>query len=159
METVNLSSLSFTKRGKKFPQRGRGRGEASTSANDSQWLKNYFWTYNHGPKSWDTFAFLGRFPIHTGLTLPLTQQTMLDACIQNFFRVSTFCRVGGGKTARKFRKGCIVLRGCREMTENYKYCSTVPRTFVQDCSFQKENVNLWAVDDIPRTKVSVFRFF
>ena len=24
--------------------------------------------YNHGQKSWDTFAFLGRFPIHTGPT-------------------------------------------------------------------------------------------
>ena len=22
--------------------------------------------YNHGQKSWDTFAFMGRFPIHTG---------------------------------------------------------------------------------------------
>ena len=92
-----------------------------------------FWTYNHGQKSWDTFAFLGRFPIHTGPTPPLTPQTMLDACIQNFFRVSTLYRVGGGRTARKFRKGCTVLRGNREMTEKYEYCSTVPRTSVQDC--------------------------
>ena len=36
---------------------------------------------NHGQKSWDTFAFLGRFPIHTGPTLPLTPHTMSDACI------------------------------------------------------------------------------
>ena len=89
---------------------------------------------NHGQKSWDTFAFLGRFPIHTGPTPPLTPQTMLDACIQNFFRVSTLYRVGGGRTARKFRKDCTVLRGNREITEKYEYCSTVPRTFVQDCS-------------------------
>ena len=41
--------------------------------------------YNHEQKSWDTFAFLGRFPIHTGPTPPLTPQTKLDACIQNFF--------------------------------------------------------------------------
>ena len=34
----------------------------------------------------------------------------------------------------KFRKGCTVLRGNREMTEKYEYCSTIPRTFVQDCS-------------------------
>ena len=88
---------------------------------------------NHGQKSWDTFAFLGRFPIHTGPTPPLTPQTMLNACIQNFFRVSTLYRVVGGRTAREFRKGCTVLRGNREMTEKYKYCSTVPRTFVQDC--------------------------
>ena len=31
-----------------------------------------------------TLAFLGRFPIHTGPTR-LTPQSMLDACIQNFF--------------------------------------------------------------------------
>ena len=42
-------------------------------------------TYNHRQKSWDTFAFLGCFSIHTGRTPPLTPQTMLDACIQNFF--------------------------------------------------------------------------
>ena len=35
--------------------------------------------YNHGQKSWDTFAFLRRFPIHTGPTPPLTPETMLDA--------------------------------------------------------------------------------
>ena len=63
------------------------------------------------------------------------KQLMLDECIQNFFRVSTLYRVGGGRTARKFRKGCTVLRGNREMTEKYEYCSTVPRTFVQDCSY------------------------
>ena len=91
------------------------------------------WIYNHGQKSWDTFAFLGRFPIHTGPTPPLTPQTMLDACIQNFFRVSTLCRVRGGRTARNFRRGCTVLKGDREMTEKYEYCSTVTRTFVQDC--------------------------
>ena len=50
-------------------------------------------SYNHGQKSWDTFAFLGCFPIHTGPAPPLTTQTMLDACIQNF------------------PKGCTVLRG------------------------------------------------
>ena len=90
--------------------------------------------YNHGQKSWDTFAFLGRFPIHTGPTPPLTPQTMLDACIQNFFRVSTLYRVGGGRTARKFWKGCTASRGNRETRKKYEYCSTVPRTFVQDCS-------------------------
>ena len=73
---------------------------------------------NHGQKSWDTFAFLGRFPIHTGPTPPLTPQTMLDACIQNFFWVSTLYRVGGGRTAREFQKGYTVLRRKREMTEN-----------------------------------------
>ena len=31
---------------------------------------------NYGQKSWDTFAFLGRFPMHTGPTPPLTPQTI-----------------------------------------------------------------------------------
>ena len=58
---------------------------------------------------------------------------MLDAFFQNFFRASTLYRVGGERTVRRFRKGCTVLRGNREITEKYEYCSTVPRTFVQDC--------------------------
>ena len=36
-------------------------------------------------KSWDTFEFLGRFPIHTYPAPSLTPQTTLDACFQNFF--------------------------------------------------------------------------
>ena len=50
-----------------------------------------------------------------------------------FFLLSTLYRVGGGRTAREFRKGYTVLRRNREMTEKYEYCSNVPRTFVQDC--------------------------
>ena len=81
--------------------------------------------YNHGQKSWDTFAFLGCFSPHKQCWTRVSRI---------FFRVSTLDRVAGGTTARKCRKGCTVLRGNREMTEKYKYCSTVPRTFVQDCS-------------------------
>ena len=94
-------------------------------------------SYYLGQKSWDTIAFLGRFPIHKGPTPPLTPQTMLDACVQNFLRVSTMYRVGGERNARKFRKGCTVLRGNLEVTEKYEYCSTVPRTFVQVCRLTK----------------------
>ena len=86
--------------------------------------------YNHGQKSWDTVAFLRHFPIHTGLTPPLTPQTKLDAFIQYFFwRVSTLFRLGGGGgggwgrgggiTARRIQKGCTVLWGNPEMTEKY----------------------------------------
>ena len=48
-----------------------------------------------------------------------------EACINNYSsRVSTLYRVGGGRTARKFRQGCIVLRGNWEMTEIWilQYC-------------------------------------
>ena len=91
-------------------------------------------------QSWDTFAFLGRIPIHIGPTPALTSQTMLDACIHNFFGVSILYRVTGGRTSRKVRKGCTVLRGTREMTEKYEYCSTVTRTFVQDCRYAMERL-------------------
>ena len=79
------------------------------------------------------FCVSGVFSNSHRPTPSLTPQTMLDACIQNFFRVSILYRVGGGRTAREFRKGFTVLRGNREMTEKYEYWSTVLRTFVQDC--------------------------
>ena len=79
------------------------------------------------------FCISGGFPIHTGPPPSLAQQTMLDASIQNFFRVSTSYRVKGGRTAKNFRTGCTALRENREMTEKNEYCSTVPRTFFQDC--------------------------
>ena len=100
-----------------------------------------FNSYNRGQKSWDNFTFLGRFLIHTGPTPPLTPQTMLETCIRNFFRVSTLYRVGEGRTTRKFRRGCTVLRGNQEMTEKHEYCSTVPRKFVQDCSSKNVVMN------------------
>ena len=50
------------------------------------------------------------------------------------FQVSTLYRVGGGRTVRKFRKGCSFLRGNPEMTEIYECCITVTRTFVHDGS-------------------------
>ena len=61
-------------------------------------------TYNHGQKTWDIFASLGCFPIHAGPTAPLTPQTMLNACIQNIFRVLTLYRVGGRETCKKISK-------------------------------------------------------
>ena len=37
------------------------------------------------------------------------QHKALDACIQNFLRVSTLCRVGGERTARLIRKVFFVF--------------------------------------------------
>ena len=80
--------------------------------------------------SWGVFQFTQVEP------LPSPHKQCWTSVSRIFFRVSTFYRVGGGRTARKFRKGCTVLRGNREMTEKYEYCNTVLRTFVQDyCSF------------------------
>ena len=40
------------------------------------------------------------------------------------------CRVE--RTARYFQKGCTVSVGYPEMSQNYEYCITTPRTFVQN---------------------------
>ena len=56
-------------------------------------------------RSLDSLAFLGLFTIQTGPTLTNNrQQTMLDACIQNFFPVSTLYRVAGWGVGE--RKNC-----------------------------------------------------
>ena len=60
--------------------------------------------YNHGQKSWDTFAFLGCFPIHTGPNSALAPQTLLDACIQNSFRISALHLLGEGELQNIFEK-------------------------------------------------------
>ena len=58
------------------------------------------------------------------------RQLMLDECIPNCFRVGW----GEGELQKNFEKDAL-CRGNREMTEKYEYCSTVLRTFVQDCSY------------------------
>ena len=64
-------------------------------------------SYNHGQTSWDTFAFLGRFPIHTGPTPPLTPQTTLDECIQNFSEFQLCIGWGEGKLQENFEKDAL----------------------------------------------------
>ena len=64
--------------------------------------------YNHGKKSWDTFEFLGRFPIHTHSAPPLIPQTTLDACFQTFFApVATLYRAGEGELQENFEKHAL----------------------------------------------------
>ena len=58
--------------------------------------------YGHGQKSWDTFALVGRFSIHTCLTRSPTPQITLD-CINQFFKFLN--SVGGGrKNCKKISK-------------------------------------------------------
>ena len=61
-------------------------------------------------KSLGTLAFQGHFPIHTGPTPPLTPQTILDACIQDFFPLlSTLYREGegGGELPENFENDAL----------------------------------------------------
>ena len=100
-------------------------------------------SYNHGQKSWDTFAFLGRFPIHTGPTPPLTPQTMLDACIQNFFRVSTLYRVGEGELQDNFEEDALFYHETEKGQKNMNIAvlsqGLLSRIVVPVCSSQFEN--------------------
>ena len=79
------------------------------------------------------FRVYGAF--HTGPTPPLTPQTMLDACIENFFSEFQLCIRWGELGELQENLGCTVLRGNQEMIEKYEYCSTVLRTFVQYCRY------------------------
>ena len=78
--------------------------------------------------------FRGVFPFTQVQPLPSPHKQCWKR-VSRIFSVFQLCiGWGGGRTARKFRRGCTVLRGNRELAEKYEYCSTVPRTFVQDCS-------------------------
>ena len=92
--------------------------------------------YNHGQKILGHFCISGVFSNpHRSKPHPPPpppHKQCWTRISRIFFRVSSLYRVGGGRTARNFRKECTVLRGNREMTETYEYCSTVPRTFVQE---------------------------
>ena len=84
---------------------------------------------------WGVFQFTHVQP------LPSPHKQCWTRVSRIFFQVSTLYRVGGGRSARKFRKWWTVLSGNGEMTEKYAYCSTVPRNFVQDCS----STTTWAI--------------
>ena len=100
-------------------------------------------------KSLGTLLHFWAFPIHTGPNPPLTPQTMLDACIHNFLRVSTLYMVGEGKLQENLEKYALFYDGPR-MTEKYEYCITVPRTFVHECRLTLFSSRLLLFS--PRTK-------
>ena len=91
---------------------GLGKAKLVSSAT----FKHIF--YSHGQKSWDTFAIPGHFPIHTCPTPSLPPQTMLDACIQNFFHVSTLYGLEEGQMKKiSKRLHCFMRepRYCRKL--------------------------------------------
>ena len=91
--------------------------------------------YNHGQKSWDAFAFLRRFPIHTSPALPSPQKQCWTRVSRIFSEFQLCIGWRDGEQQENFEKDwCTVLRGNREMTEKYEYYCPVRRTFVQDCS-------------------------
>ena len=66
-------------------------------------------------KSWDTFAFLGCFPIHTGPTPPSPTNNVGRAYPECFFfRVSTLYRVGEGELQENFEKDALFYEGIQK---------------------------------------------
>ena len=86
-------------------------------------------------KSLETLLhFWGVFQFTQVQPLPSPHKQCWTRVSRIFFRGSALYEVEGEITARKFRKGLTALRGNRKMTEKYKCCSNVPRTFVHNCS-------------------------
>ena len=52
---------------------------------------------NHGQKSWDTFAFLGCFPIHTGPSSALARPTNIVGRVYPEFDPNFSFAFGGGE--------------------------------------------------------------
>ena len=83
------------------------------------------------------FCISGCFPIHTGPTPSLTPQTMLDACIQNFFPSFNSCIGWGRENCKKISKTLHCFK--REPRNNRKiwilqYC---PKDFFPGLSAMK----------------------
>ena len=84
--------------------------------------------------------FWGVFQFTQVQPLPSPHKQCCTPVSRIFFSEFRLCIGWGGSGGREncekiSKKKCTVWRGNREMTEKYEYCSTVPRTFVQDCSF------------------------
>ena len=110
----------------------------------------FFHSCNHGQKVLGQFSVSGAF-YNSNRSNPNKQQTTNNACWTRVSRIFSQFQLcigwrgggwGGGRTARKFRKGCTLVRGNRDMTEKYEYCSTVPRTFFQDFGLRQPRVNV-----------------
>ena len=78
--------------------------------------------------------FWGVFQFTQDQPLPSPHKQCWMHASRIFSKFQLCIRWGEGELQENFQKGCTVLRGKREMTEKYEYCSTVPRTFVQDCT-------------------------
>ena len=105
----------------------------------------FFHSCKHGQKVLGQFCVTRAFSnTHRSNFSPHTTNNVGRAYPEFFshFQLCIGWGGGGGWTVRKFRKGCTLVRGNQEMTEKYEYCSTVPRTFDQDCELRQPRVNV-----------------
>ena len=78
--------------------------------------------------------FWGVFQFTQVQPLPSPHKQCWTRVSRIYFEFQLFCRVRGGRTAGSFRRGCSFKRGPRNDRKiSIINCSTVTRTFVQDC--------------------------
>ena len=78
----------------------------------------FFHSCNHGQKVLGQFSVSGAF-YNSNRSNPNRQQTMLDACIQNFFPVSTLYRVAGWGVGGR--------ENCKKISKRMHSCKREPR--------------------------------
>ena len=78
--------------------------------------------------------FWGVFQFTQVQPLPSPHKQCWTRVSRIFWEIQLCIGWGEGELQEHFENDAV-LRGSREMTEKYAYCSTVPRTFVQDCRF------------------------
>ena len=72
--------------------------------------------FNHGQKSWDTFAFLGRFPIHTAQPSPHPTNNV-GRTYPEFFQSFNFVHcigLGEGELNKSFEKDDCFNEGTKK---------------------------------------------
>ena len=67
--------------------------------------------YNHRQKSWDTFAFLRRLPVHTGPTLSLTPTKNVGRMSRIFSEFQLCKGWGEGELQENSEKGVLFNEG------------------------------------------------
>ena len=75
---------------------------------------------NHGQKSWDTFAFLGRFLFHKGPTPPgPSPHKQSWTCVSRIFSEFQLCyRLGEGELQENFEKDARFYEGTHKWQKN-----------------------------------------
>ena len=80
-------------------------------------LANYL-SYNHGQKSWDTFAFPGCFSIHTGQTPPSPHKQCWTHVSRIFSEFQLCIGWGEGELQENFENDALFLEGTEKWRKN-----------------------------------------
>ena len=85
---------------------------------------------SHGQWSWDTFAFVELFSIHTCPTPSSIPKNNVGHASAHFFPNFNIVKGGRRDNCNKISEACNVLWGKLEIKQNYEYCNTFPTIFL-----------------------------